>query len=399
MLLAFGGTRTCHRLTCALEDAGFEIRDCLMWLHGQGFPKSLDISKAMDKAAGADREVIESSAKRRRTEYLNRDNARKDYRPGEYQKRENILDITAPTTDAAKQWDGWGTALKPAWEPIILAMKPLDGTFSENAQKHGVAGLNVDGCRIEGAQGVWGSSNADCQDGRVFNASPTGEEYRSEQHRSGRWPANLVFSHRPECEEVGTKRVKPLEGHRPNPVNVQSDGNIKFNENLVGFQKLSYTAADGLETVTAWNCAEDCPVKMLDEQSGERKAGGNLSGNEPSRTGGPGTVAYGEFKDRMKWDSGGASRFFYCAKASRSERGEGNLHPTVKPLALMRWLCRLTKMPTGGVILDQFMGSGTTGVAAVLEGRRFIGIEQSEQDCAIAVKRILEATRQGALTL
>ena len=142
LLLAFGGTRTWHRLVGAIEDAGWEIRDCLMWLYGQGFPKSLDISKALDKTAGAEREVVG-----RRSQ--------PDIRGDSYQNRQRhgkagnveILD-TVPATELAKRWNGWGSSLKPAWEPIVLAMKSLDGTFAQNAQRHGVAGMNIDGCRI-----------------------------------------------------------------------------------------------------------------------------------------------------------------------------------------------------------------------------------------------------------
>ena len=161
LLLAFGGTRTHHRLACAIEDAGWEIRDCLMWLHGQGFPKSLDISKALDKAAGAVREVVGAS---RSIDCVERGYT-KVYRT----KAENSgfgtsrtfglgIPITAPATPEAAKWNGWGTALKPAWEPIVLAMKPLDGTFARNAETWGVAGMNIDACRIgtsEQSKGRW----------------------------------------------------------------------------------------------------------------------------------------------------------------------------------------------------------------------------------------------------
>jgi hypothetical protein len=149
LLLAFGGTRTFHRLACGIEDAGWEIRDCLMWLYGQGFPKSLDISKAIDKAAGAEREVVGRYQPPGMEKPWNLRNAKDERTVEVFASSRNNLDITAPATAAAKQWQGWGTALKPAWEPIILAMKPMDGTFAANAEKHGVAGLNIDACRID----------------------------------------------------------------------------------------------------------------------------------------------------------------------------------------------------------------------------------------------------------
>jgi site-specific DNA-methyltransferase (adenine-specific) len=258
MLLAFGGTRTFHRLICAIEDAGFEIRDCLMWVYGSGFPKSLDVSKALAKAAGARGEL-------------------------------------------ARRWDGWGSSLKPAWEPIILAMKPLDGTFAENAHRHGVAGLNIDGSRI-------GSDDA-----------------------KGRWPANLLLD-----EDAG---------------------------------------------------------KMLDVQSGITTSGAMKHCVGPY----PGKNATGFLRGHsgphnQHGDSGGASRFFYCAKANeRDHTCEGrvqNDHPTVKPRSLMEYLCRLVTPPGGGLILDPFMGSGSTGIGALLTGNRFVGIELEPESFETARQRI-----------
>ena len=304
LLLAFGGTRTYHRATCAIEDAGWEIRDCLMWLHGQGFPKSLDISKSLDKAAGAVRKVIGAS---RSIDCIER-----GYTKVYSTKAENSgfgtsrtfglgIPITAPATLEAAKWDGWGTALKPAWEPIILAMKPIDGTFARNAETWDVAGMNIDTCRI---------GNGDqCK---------------------GRWPANLL---------------------------------------------LDEEAAD-----------------MLDEQTGVLKSGTMKAGQQRKAS-----KDKGGYHDGMPdeatasdtyGDSGGASRFFYCSKASKSERGEGNDHPTVKPLDLMKYLLTLVSTPTGGVILDPFSGSGSTALAAKQLGRRCICIELDKHNCDIAVARL-----------
>lgn len=303
MMMVFGGTRTFHRLACAIEDAGWEIRDCLMWLYGQGFPKSLDISKAIDKAAGAERKVVGT----RPHDYPDSKSWGKprnlSKREGFFCKAEQVdlahLPITAPATEAAKLWNGWGTALKPAWEPIILAMKPLEGTFAENAQKWGVAGLKIDGGRIE-----------------VTN-------------HKGRWPANVILD-----EEAAA---------------------------------------------------------MLDEQTPNLHNPGTISGKIYRMGAGKFTSPYLRDGSAINFgDSGGASRFFYTAKATIAERGPSNTHPTVKPLALIKYLLRLLSTPTGGVVLDPFMGSGTTLVAAKELSMKAIGIDLNESYCRIAVDRLAQ---------
>ncbi|KKN15061.1 hypothetical protein LCGC14_0989940 [marine sediment metagenome] len=310
-LLAFGGTRTHHRLMCALEDAGFEIRDTLMWLYGSGFPKSLNLDG---------------------------------------------------------EWEGWGTALKPAWEPIVLARKPLTGTVEANVQAHGTGALNVDGCRLPTDDNLDGGSYSgggnptglpgDTRDFKGAGMFAEGGGRLPGQYvpPAGRWPANVVLD-----EEAAA---------------------------------------------------------MLDAQSGERKAGGKVQGTEPSHTGDNGIYGTWERVENSPYgDSGGASRFFYCAKASREEREAGvggepvrrsdgrekdienprlrtsprrNAHPTVKPVALMRWLVRLVT-PPGGLIVDPFIGSGTTAVAAVHEGFRCIGIDNNAEYLATAQERVERA--------
>ena len=353
-LLSFGGSRTYHRMACAIEDAGFEIRDQIMWIYGSGFPKSLDVSKAIDKAAGAEREVIEQvRVKGGGMEHVNRTNAAThDYRPDGYQKGENVLDITAPSTDAAKQWQGWGTALKPAMEPITMARKPLAGTVAVNVLAHGTGGINIDGCRVEGPGGVkWETPR-----GGIWTTD-SGATAKLVQNDQGRWPANLIH-----------------------------DGS----EEVVG---LFPNAGNG-----HWSY-------------------------KPAKDGG--IYKYG-LKDMPDGGSdktvSSAARFFYCAKASRSERNAGlkgmkerewhgqmpkndpnyvrsdgavrtqnlprqNHHPTVKPIALMRYLVRLVT-PPGGIVLDPFAGSGSTGVACAEEGFGFIGIEREAEYCEIARARI-----------
>jgi site-specific DNA-methyltransferase (adenine-specific) len=344
-LIAFGGTRTYHRLAVAIEDSGFEVRDCLMWLYGSGFPKSLDVSKAMDKQAGAEREVvgIYSSTIPQISTRINFGNRFGD--------ENNNNNITAPNTDLAKAWHGWGTALKPAYEPAILARKPLRGTVADNVAQWGVGGLNIDGCRVgSGGQLKWSAPRD-----MGFHRGTYAEQYEATESPLGRWPANVILD-----EEAAA---------------------------------------------------------ALDEQSGERGGGYGVRGKSPSgRTYANGAgyantlqvtgqiVGYG--------DTGGASRFFYTAKASRSEREAGlqggekkllgvgalrdndranhpraNHHPTVKPIALMRYMIRLVA-PRGAVVLDPFMGSGSTGCAAMVEGMQFVGIDITPEYVDIARRRL-----------
>lgn len=288
-LLAFAGTRTQHRMAVRIEDAGFEIRDMIAWVYGSGFPKSLDVSKAIDKAAGAEREVIGS--------YKGASNIGKEstnsYITTESGTATDVF-ITAPATEAARQWSGWGTALKPALEPITMARKPLSGTVAETVLQHGTGALNVDGCRVEAGDGY--TENAVTQGVNTARTSYDPRQARRtfEPSASGRWPANLIH--------------------------------------------------DGSDEATAG---------LAD-----------------------------------------SARFFYTAKASRDDRSDGNTHPTVKPTDLMRYLCRLVT-PPGGVVLDPFMGSGSTGKAAMLEGFEFIGIEREVQYHAIAERRIRSAAATG----
>jgi len=304
------------------------------------FPKSLDVGKAIDRAAGAEREVVGME----RTPWKGSAGSitgvhGETYRPtgadGYVTKP-----ITAPATDAARTWQGWGTALKPAHEPIVVARKPLAGTVAGNVQAHGTGALNIDGCRI----GMSDQDRAATTRNGTYGKTTPGDIFsktamRTQIDPTGRWPANVVLSHADDCGD----------------------------------------------TV----CAGGCPVATLDKQSGEAV----------SRSGGTTTKALGVMNDDA-WvardlprtghdDSGGASRFFYTAKASTAERVrlDGPAHPTVKPLDLMRWLVRLVT-PPGGTCLDPFAGSGTTAEACLLEGFACITIEREPDYLPLIVQRI-----------
>ena len=318
-LLAFAGTRTQHRMAVRIEDAGFEIRDMIAWVYGSGFPKSLDVSKAIDKAAGAEREVVGEKITGRALGGSN-------WRDGDAGGQETV-DITAPATPEAQQWAGWGTALKPALEPITMARKPIAGTVAANVLAHGTGGLNVDGCRVGTGEDT-GRSRSGANN--LFSGLVPQD---SAAHDLGRWPANLIH-----------------------------DGS----EEVVGLFPQTTGGSSGPRVATR-----------------ERNKG--WCNSSP----GDGVAAIDNYGD-----TGSAARFFYTAKASRDDRSDGNTHPTVKPTDLMRYLCRLVT-PPGGVVLDPFMGSGSTGKAAMLEGFEFIGIEREAAYHAIAKSRIGRAAAAG----
>jgi hypothetical protein len=343
-LVAFGGTRTYHRMVCAIEDAGFEIRDSMHWIYGQGFPKSMDVSKAIDKAAGAEREVV--GPRMRLGDKKPYPHNSEDHDGAVFGERGARI-ATAPTTEDAQRWEGWGTALKPAHEPIVLARKPVAGTVAANVVEHGTGALNIDATR-------------------VGNDTSRGDRYRGKAPGGGHGPV-----------DVGGLREHPWEV----PVG-------RWPSNVVLTH--SATCADA--------CAADCPVAELDQQSEGKRAA------KPSKTGssgGPGGSVYGggkglprDYVPVSRDDSGGASRFFpvfrYEAKAPASERprlADGTAHSTVKPLTLMRWLVRLVT-PPGGTVLDPFAGSGTTGEACAIEGLQSLLIEQAPAHAELIKTRL-----------
>jgi DNA methylase len=420
-LLAFGGSRTAHRLACGIEDAGFELRDTITWMYSSGFPKSRDIGKDIDKRSfgGGDEarfkvdltKAVVASGKTRQqintecgftmrfdTSYDKdpvgwgvslptaeqydvicqvltggqalpnwpRQRFDKLYQVIAHDRRYNephgivgvgqgsrtIVDreVTAPTSEAAKQWDGWGTALKPASEPIIIARKPFKGTVAQNVLTHGTGGMNIDGCRVQhGADVDLNSQQVNFNNMGYMGAKNTNgvSKYKPE----GRWPSNLVLSHA--------------------------------------------STVDG-EDACADGCVPGCPVAELDAQSGISKSPATyirtadginkeVYGAGMGERAGKESLNYG--------DSGGASRFYpvfrYQAKAPTSQRPvfDGRKHATVKPLALMRWLVRLVTSP-GGLVLDPLCGTGTTGQAARDEGMRAVLIDSDLDSIRWAIVRL-----------
>ncbi len=376
--------RTSHWTATAIEDAGFEIRDVVVHLFGTGFPKSLDVSKAIDKAAGA--KPVATGRFKRASIQRGGEGATWDAGAfASHPEETKSVAITAPATEAARTWEGWGTALKPAAEHWILCRKPLIGTVASNVLEHGCGALNIDGCRI-GTDEKLSAGSRQIGDGIKYGKCEPSTEY--EQSAAGRWPANVVLSHSEGCVLVGEKRVAGVSGGGMNRDG--QGGNTVYGEHQ-GHQKVKtvgYADADGLETVPAYECVESCPVRMLDEQSGELTSGERLPAHTPKKS---------PQKDWRRYrggpcapSTGTASRFFYCAKPSTAERNIGqveNRHPTVKSAELMAYFCRLVT-PPGGTVLDPFMGSGSTGIAALREGFDFIGIEREAEYVALARHRI-----------
>ena len=347
-LLAFGGTRTFHRLAVAIEDAGWEIRDTVMWVYGSGYPKSHNVANSIDKMMGQPNRgrAIPTASKYQASDIDEKNKL-----------TSNKVDAYVSRTPESAEWEGWGTALKPAWEPILVCRKPLEGTVAANVLAHGTGGLNIDGCRV-GTDGGTAKGS--------FPNEPSKSAYGDGLNGAcdildigkGRWPANLIHD--------GSEKVLAGFPASKSTASVRHNGAFK-------------SVANGAET------------------------------------------AHDTFGHA---DSGSAARFFYCAKASKADRDEGcdgmplrdsymvengsktaaapngvrydrttqqrNHHPTVKPTALMRYLCKLVT-PPAGTVLDPFMGSGSTGKAAVLEGFNFIGIEKDAEYIAIARARIASA--------
>jgi site-specific DNA-methyltransferase (adenine-specific) len=413
-IVAFYGTRTYDWGVMAMRLAGFEIRDSIQWCYGSGFPKSHNISKAIDKMYGAEREVIGKS----KYTIPKADNTMGENSYGiSGGKLANgttaervVADITNPSTEEAKQWDGWGSALKPAVEPIVLARKPLEKGLSiaENVLKWGTGGINIDGCRVGNQKRTTPIASGDKkEDTTIFNLNTDVHRERIETNQ-GRFPSNFIMSHHPDCEFKGLKKVKS-NGNFPSQQNTSSVMMSSMGKSLS--PENSHSNEKGEEETEDWSCHENCPVKILDEQSGESKSSDTKRNRNTIGSFGMPNDNTPEYSDK-----GGASRFFYVAKASKSERNFGldgfnekrpdsrdskgmgvfeekgvgiqkNFHPTVKPIKLMQYLVRLIT-PPNGKILDPFNGSGTTGIASLLEGFDYTGIELDSEYCKIAEARI-----------
>jgi site-specific DNA-methyltransferase (adenine-specific) len=325
-------------MAVAIEDAGFEIRDQIMWVYGSGFPKSMDVSKAIDKQAGVEREVVGQTMHARKG--VAQAEERTTVAAGAYGEP-RLGDVTIPTTDKAKQWAGWGTALKPAHEPIVLARKPLIGTVATNVIIHGTGALNIDGSRVGSDGGGTNCTNRDeygvCIGHENPGRSTSGATIHGAESNGGRWPANFIH-----------------------------DGSDEVVELLEDAARFFYCA----------KASKKDRNEGLDDFAGKEVG---TKGNGLART----------------CASCGASTLQGCECADRTYVNpiRANHHPTVKPTELMRYLVRLVTPPEG-TVLDPFMGSGSTGKAAVLEGFNFIGIDQSADYLEIATARIKHAQNQ-----
>lgn len=337
-LLAFAGTRTQHRMAVRIEDAGFEIRDMIAWVYGSGFPKSLDVSKAIDKACGVEFKSKPASG----CGFMNSTN---DGYNNTLNQMERVGDST-DSADSAKQWEGWETALKPALEPITVARKPLsEKTIASNVLKYGTGSLNINGCRVE-------SNGDNLGGGMVSKGRPKASDGWDRPWMHDEEKTNLK-------KIESAEKVKLAERLGRWPANFIHDGS----EEVVELFPVTHGAGNKKES----KCRAKETQKCYSGEWGELNHNPNYHGN----------------------NGGSASRFFYCPKASKKDRGEGNNHPTVKPINLMKYLCRLVT-PPNGIVLDPFCGSGSTGVAAISEGFNFIGIEREKEYVAIATKRIEE---------
>ena len=405
-ILVWAIPRTSHWTATAIENADFEIRDVVTHIFGSGFPKSQNISKAIDRQAGVKRQVV--GIEDTRSTYDGKERKSKATGPLDFfrdsEKRKDCNDlskkeITVPATPEAKQWDGWGTALKPASEHWILARKPLsEKTIAANVLEHGTGGINIDASRITTADNLNGGAYAENLH-RAGRSSLPGDTRKGASagmfqpgntascnfiQPKGRFPANLILSHKPDCKQVGTKEGKGY------TINRFTDGAKPFG-NGAGHP---YEVEDqGPETIAVWECEDDCPVQALDNQSGTLKSGAmdSIAKGDQYNT-------YGKMYKRRVTNpasEGGASRFFYCAKASKSEKTLNktidNKHPTVKSLKLMKYLINLVT-PPGGVVLDPFMGSGTTGQAALEGNFGFVGVELEEASFEISKARCSSIT-------
>lgn len=430
-VVSFFGTRTYDWGVMAMRFAGFEVRDCLQWLYGSGFPKSYNIAKGIEgkmvngSASWNDWKKLDGEKEQVNWGY-SKQQAEQGYRDDYTESNKERVGKVNFQSEEAKYWDGWGSALKPANEPIVLARKPLEKGLSiaDNVLKYGTGGINIDGCRVGTEERSYKGMSANIPNGAGTFRDDNWTPKDIEVNVSGRFPANVILTHHPDCECLGTKKVKSDAHHttKYNGNETLYKGGWKEGDDMGN----KFSDENGKETIEDWNCHEDCPIKILDEQSGVSKSQKSERGNIIDNK------VFGKYKpqeDTLRGhnDKGGASRFFYVAKASQKERNKGledldnakenlqgldtrgrtlvredgsktlverfvpkpraNNHPTIKPIKLMQYLVRLVT-PPNGVVLDPFMGSGTTGIACKLEGFDFVGMEQDENYHKIAQARI-----------
>ena len=370
-ILAFGGTRTYHRMTVAIEDAGFEIRDCIAWMYGSGFPKSHNIGKAVDKIEGNEREVVGEKVRGSVEEGLKKGVTYSKANPN---NKALFGYGTETLTKGNSDWEGWGTALKPAFEPVVMGRKPLEGTVANNVLTHGVGGLNIDESRVGNEKVSIHHAPKGTFAGGDYDRGSDRNYYEAE----GRWPANVILECTCENPKVKDNTNTP---YNYNDNEYKVDG---FITNIKPNAPSNYNDTNSGVIHTDPNC----PCYILDQQSGKLNKQGkcktdNKSGWQNEYVGGTDVNAV---ERKLYLDEGGASRFFYCPKANKKDRGD-NVHPTVKPTQLMEYLIKLVT-PKGGKVLDPFMGSGSTGKGAVLNDYSFVGIELSPEYFAIAESRI-----------
>tara|TARA_B100001778_G_scaffold29838_1_gene21603 strand:- start:1741 stop:3153 length:1413 start_codon:yes stop_codon:yes gene_type:complete len=414
-LLAFSGSRTYHRMAVAIEDAGFEIRDQVMWLYGSGFPKSMNVGKALDKKLGNER-IKTGEKKTHSNKGIKQSEQRTAIGAGAF-GQEVDEDVTVGTTE----WEGWGTALKPAHEPLVLARKPLsEKSVVDNVLKHRTGGINIDECRVEYAdendRSGWhktGGGGKGYQDSDTFKIRKITPEEIKERTKDGRFPANVIHDGSDVVKDIFPKTGTKGKAKYPDTNPDFRDQGRQSKENM-GIDKLSFGQTENVKRKTV----------NRQPRKDDKVWTNNNSGMKSLQY----TIEYE--------DSGDASRYFYCAKTSKAERNQGlnnfpiknkkggggtsnnvwyeddvnsasgkfgsekapskNVHPTVKPIKLMKYLCRLIT-PKGGTVLDPFMGSGSTGMAAKEENFDFVGIEKEEEYFNIASARIESVETKSTL--
>lgn len=390
---AFSGTRTYHRLAMGMELGGFDVTDMFSWLYGQGWPKGLDVSKAIDRYLGHPRGYVE------REELA----APEDQHTHDFGHSGKKYD-DEPTTDLGRKWKGWNTQLKPGTEPAAFVWKPKEGTFAENLVKHGVGALDVERSRVGASGGTREIGFAGSKNNAVYGAMRRG---KVEAIQKGRYPSNVLLSHLPGCRLVGTRPSADV------AVETRSTGKVvSQNRSASGanYGRVKTGSSSGRDE-EVWECADGCVTARLDAQSGPRasaKPGSVLhqKGSGKVRTHGDSDLAASKYFHRFAFGDGeldllaeARERFFYCPKAPPTERGSKNDHATLKPMALMKYLAGLFMPPEPKRILVPFCGSGSEMLGCLLAGwPEVVGIELDPRMADVARWRI-ENARERRTTI